>query len=449
MVQGPADTGATRRPVSWRWLPIPALMSIAVVSDVLVAVLRHVQGGRGSAYGALLILPVVLGAFAAGRRTVLVLVAGVAATLVVPILAFGGAKYPGTAWSGAVLVSCVAGIVGLATEYVVRTARLQTAVAENRAALLDRLVATHSTIATSDFGLDDVLDSVARAALELTGADGAVVQMPEGDALVYRAVAGTASAFAGLRYPIEGSASGECLATGEWRVVPDTETAETVNRDVCRRIGIRSMVIVPLMHGGRPAGALEVHSATPGAVGTEEARVLALLGPVIGTGLARAELIATMAAHASTDSLTGLANRRSWDEQLVRAIAHAERTNETVSVVICDLDDLKLVNDREGHAAGDQFLRDVADRWRDGARASDLVARIGGDEFALLLPGADETGATEVVSRLLEHLPRGRAVSFGVAEWDLRESASELLARADARMYAAKRRGRSSSAGVR
>jgi len=444
-VREPAETGAMRRPVSWRWLSIPALLALAVGVDLLIALLRHVQGGRGSAYGALLILPVLLAAFAADRRTVLVVVGGVAATLVVPILAIGEPKYPGTAWSGAVLVTCVAGIVGLATEYVVRAARRQTAVAEDRAELLDRLVATHTAIATSDVGLDDVLESVAFAALELTGADGAVVQLPEGDALVYRAVAGSAAQFAGLRYPIEGSASGACLATGEPRVVSDTELAETVNRDVCRRVGIRSMVIVPLLQAGRPVAALEVQSATPGAVGSDEARVLALLGPVIATGLARAELIATMAAHAHTDALTGLANRRSWDEQLVRSLAHAERTNETVSVVVCDLDDLKLVNDREGHAAGDAFLRDVADRWREGARASDLVARIGGDEFALLLPGADEVGAAEVVMRLLEHLPRGRSVSIGVAEWDLRESASELQARADARMYAAKRRGRSAS----
>src|SRR5262249_35980904 len=159
-----------------------------------------------------------------------------------------------------------------------------------------------------------------------------------------------------------------------------------------------------------PAAALEVHSSIPNAVGADEARVLALLGPVIGTGLARAELMATMEAHARTDALTGLANRRSWDDQLVRAIAQAERTHETVTVVICDLDDLKLVNDREGHGAGDAFLRDIADRWREGARASDLVARIGGDEFALLLPGADEAGATEVVTRLLERLPSGRSV---------------------------------------
>ena len=249
----PAETGATQRPVSWRWLSIPALLALAVGFDLLIALLRHVQGGRGSAYGALLILPVLLVAFAADRRTVLVVVGGVAATLVVPILAIGEPKYPGTAWSGAVLATCVAGIVGLATEYVVRTARSQTAVAEDRVELLDRLVATHTAIATSDVGLDDVLESVAFAALELTGADGAVVQLPEGDALVYRAVAGTAAPFAGLRYPIEGSASGECLATGEPRVVSDTELAETVNREVCRRVGIRSMVIVPLLQAAVPS----------------------------------------------------------------------------------------------------------------------------------------------------------------------------------------------------
>jgi len=97
------------------------------------------------------------------------------------------------------------------------------------------------------------------------------------------------------------------------------------------------MVLVPLLHAGRPAGVLKVYSAEPGKVGANEARVLGLLGNVIGTGLARAELFATMTEHAVTDALTGLANRRSWDEQLSRAIAHAERTHETLSVAVCDV----------------------------------------------------------------------------------------------------------------
>ena len=110
--------------------------------------------------------------------------------------------------------------------------------------------------------------------------------------------------------------------------------------------------LVPLLHAGRAAGVLKVYSSEPGAVGADEARVLGLLGNVIGTGLARAELFATMTEHASTDALTGLANRRSWDDQLARAIAHAERTHETLSVAVCDVDGLKQLNDRRGSRSG-------------------------------------------------------------------------------------------------
>jgi diguanylate cyclase (GGDEF)-like protein len=205
------------------------------------------------------------------------------------------------------------------------------------------------------------------------------------------------------------------------------------------------MVVVPLIHAGRAAGVLKVYSAEVEAVGVDEARVLGLLGNVIGTGLDRAELFATMTEHASIDALTGLANRRSWDDQLTRAIAHAERTHETLSVAVCDVDGLKELNDRRGHAAGDELLRSLADRWRAEARAADLIARIGGDEFAILLPGADEAGAHDVVERLIASLPNGMSVSFGVAEWDLREDGVGLMARADLRMYDEKRRSKARS----
>jgi diguanylate cyclase (GGDEF)-like protein len=306
--------------------------------------------------------------------------------------------------------------------------------------MLDRLVRTHTAIAMSDFGFDDVLETVVDEALDLTGGDAAVVEVPDGDCLVYRAVAGTAAPHLGLRLPIAGSASGLCLARMEPIVVLDTETDERVDREACRRVGARSMVVVPLVHAGRAAGVLKVYARTPAAVGGDAARLLGLLGQVIGTGLARAELLAEMAERAQTDALTGLANRRSWDDQLARAIAHAVRTNETLSVAVCDVDGLKQVNDRDGHAAGDALLRDIASRWSARARASDLVARIGGDELAVLLPGADEVAAADVVARLAAALPLGCSVSVGIAEWDLRETGGELMARADLRMYEAKRR---------
>jgi diguanylate cyclase (GGDEF)-like protein len=424
-----------------RRLPTGALFLLPLLCDVLVALLREAQGGAQSGYAALLVLPVVWVALIGSRRSVLLAVAALAATVAIPIVVVGAPSYPSTGWRGAFLLTLVSTIVGLVAEHGVRTTRRHGEAEAHRARVLDRLVQTQSAIVMSDFAFDDVLETVVDEALALTNADAAVVELPEGDDLVYRAVAGAAQSFSGLRLPRDGSVSGQCLATVEPLVVPDTETDDRVDREACRRIGARSMVVVPLLHAGRAAGVLKIYSAEPGAVGADEARVLGLLGHVIGSALARAEVFATMTEHASTDALTGLANRRNWDDQLARAIAHAERTHETLSVALCDVDGLKEINDREGHAAGDELLRGIAERWRADARAADLIARIGGDEFAILLPGADEVAAQDVVARLVGVLPPSTSVSFGIAEWDLREDALDLMARADLRMYDAKRRG--------
>jgi len=424
----------------WSRLPAEALLVLPLGVEAVIGLLRDAHGGNQSGFGALVVLPVVWVAFVAGRGGVLAVVAGAALTLVVPIVVVGAPSYPEAAWRGAFLLTLVSAIVGLLIEYGVVRVRRDGEESDRRASLLDRLIRTHTAIAVSDFGLRDVLETVVDEAIDLTGADAAVVEMPDGEDMVYRAVAGTAIPYLGLRVPAAASASGHCLSRMEPVVIPDVSRDGRVDRDACLRVGARSMVIVPLIHAGVAAGVLKVYSGTPGAVGQDEARVLGLLGNVIGTGLARAEVLATMSEHAQTDALTGLANRRSWDDQLARAIAHARRTHETVSVAVCDVDGLKHVNDTRGHAAGDLLIVGIARCWSENARGSDLVARIGGDEFAVLLAGADEIAAADVMARLVRALPSGSAVSFGIAEWDMRESPDELMARADLRMYDAKRR---------
>jgi diguanylate cyclase len=394
----------------------------------------------GSGLAPLLILPVMWTAFVAGRTALAALVVGVAATLFAPIFVVGAPDHPASGWHRAALLTFVAAVVGVVTRESAGRIRRDAEDAERRASMLDRLIRTHTAIAMSDFGLDDVLETIVDEALDLTGADAAVIELPEDDVMVYRAVAGTAVAHAGMRFARDGSASGRALEQLEALVIADTEEDARVDREACRQVGARSLVVVPLLHAGRATGVLEVYSAEPGKVGRDEARLLGLLAHVSGSGLARAELFAELAEHASTDALTGLANRRSWDTQLTRAIAQAQRTNETVSVAVVDVDGLKSVNDRLGHAAGDNLLREIAARWSASARASDLIARTGGDEFAVLLPGADELAAADVVARLVETLPDGCSVSFGIAEWDLREDGDDLMARADVRMYGAKRR---------
>lgn len=153
------------------------------------------------------------------------------------------------------------------------------------------------------------------------------------------------------------------------------------------------------------------------------------------------------------DQLTGLLNRRGFGEQAVRAFAIARRTDQPISVVMSDLDHFKGVNDEYGHAAGDAALEHFANLLTDGRRAEDIVARMGGEEFALVLPGVELEKCMEIADSLCTRLATtplvvdGRAVemtaSFGVAMIAERDSTlTDVIVRADRALYRSKRAGR-------
>lgn len=163
----------------------------------------------------------------------------------------------------------------------------------------------------------------------------------------------------------------------------------------------------------------------------------------VSENLRRRHLASVLRTVAREDPLTGLANRRSWDERLDAELERAKRSGEAVSVVVADLDGFKAVNDAHGHHAGDRLLQATASSWRAATRGGgDFLARLGGDEFGLLLSGADEVGARGLARRLTEALPAGLSASVGVVTWDRVEGASDLVRRADRAMYHAKRRRR-------
>jgi diguanylate cyclase (GGDEF)-like protein len=145
---------------------------------------------------------------------------------------------------------------------------------------------------------------------------------------------------------------------------------------------------------------------------------------------------------AGIDELTGLPNRRAWNAELPRALERARRDGGELSVAMLDLDHFKRFNDRHGHAAGDAVLKAAGAAWHGELRAVDMLARHGGEEFALLLPDAGELAAEEIVERLRMSTPERQTVSAGVATWDGAESADDLVARADRALYAAKAGGR-------
>lgn len=177
-------------------------------------------------------------------------------------------------------------------------------------------------------------------------------------------------------------------------------------------------------------------SAVPGA----PAAWLAILLTTLAVAGSIRALVHALARAATTDPLTGLANRRAFEPQLERELARWQRFGQGLCVAVLDLDGFKQVNDRRGHYAGDRLLVETTTAWRSALRAFDVLARSGGDEFLLLLPFTSTDTATAVLQRL-RHLHDQR-FSAGVSEAMPGDTPSGLLRRADAACYRAKELGR-------
>jgi diguanylate cyclase (GGDEF)-like protein/PAS domain S-box-containing protein len=145
---------------------------------------------------------------------------------------------------------------------------------------------------------------------------------------------------------------------------------------------------------------------------------------------------------ARSDALTGLPNRRALDESLPRDMARARRNQEPLCLAIVDIDHFKAYNDTHGHLAGDGVLRQCAIAWDSALRGEDTIVRFGGEEFLVVLPNCRLEQAEEIVERLRAATPSGLTCSAGLAKWDYCETVDELLGRADAALYAAKKGGR-------
>jgi diguanylate cyclase (GGDEF)-like protein len=170
---------------------------------------------------------------------------------------------------------------------------------------------------------------------------------------------------------------------------------------------------------------------------------VSVFGTVAVIGAIVVGLVSVLHLAAREDPLTGLANRRSWDERLEEELERARRTGAALSIAMIDLDGFKAVNDRDGHEAGDRLLQGLAHAWQAVVRGGgDFLARLGGDEFGLLAPTSDASGIRRLTKRLEDVSPKGASCSIGAATWDRTERAQDLLRRADQAMYETKQRRR-------
>ncbi len=203
-----------------------------------------------------------------------------------------------------------------------------------------------------------------------------------------------------------------------------------------RSAGATSMAVLP----AGPGRILVV--ADPSSVGltTEHCELLELLAAQASVCLRTAASVRALREQAATDPLTGLGHHATFHTELAEA-----RASGDVGVLVIDVDSFKAYNDRHGHPAGDRALRATADALADALRRGDALFRIGGDEFAALLPGVDAPTALEVARRLhaaVEAAGSGLAVSLGAAAARPGEDADGVLARADRALYSVKRGGR-------
>jgi len=193
---------------------------------------------------------------------------------------------------------------------------------------------------------------------------------------------------------------------------------------------------------GHALGSVCVFDTTPRVWQSGQLESLADVALLVGNEIERRDLVRRLAIESRSDALTGMANLRAWEEELPSALRRAERLGHSLSVVLIDLDHFEAYNERHGRPAGDSALRDIGGRWRAHVRDVDLLARIGGEEFGLLLPGCDAETALDSVNRMRSDIPADLTASAGVVAWALPLTAEQFVAEADRALYRAKSDGR-------
>src|SRR3954454_19851022 len=295
--------------------------------------------------------------------------------------------------------------------------------------------------------LDEVLSRVLEAAGTLDGADAALMMLPDaqgGKPLV--ATLGL-SVEEAERHAITGPPDGRLARTITMSYTYPELEQQARNGD---EGVIHAGLAIPLPGESQTLGYLTVFTRRPAhQFSDEDVRQLEALALRAGPAIENARRFREARQLADLDALTGLHNRRFFHETLARECARAHRYERKLSLIVFDLDDFKDVNDRIGHLAGDAVLAEAAERVRDVVRTADIACRVGGDEFAVILPESSLQDADQLYRRILQAVssrPLGQAgklyLSAGVAELRPEDDPVSFFQRADDALYRAKEAGK-------
>jgi diguanylate cyclase (GGDEF)-like protein len=429
--------------VPWRRLPtilgvVPSLLFL-----VSLALLRDVSGVV-MGVGALALIPVFWVAMHGTRSQLLVLIGGVCLFFIAPDLPAGDpVQHPLSVWRITLVFGAASAIIGVAVQNLVGRVR------SNAAALAvrERDLETVADLLRSLPLTTDARERVCAGVCELSGAHFAVL-LEARDEGSLEWTAGSGLSLPATAFTPDDGASAAMLAfsSGEALFMSPVRGGDIPELDGVAALDgpnwPAALLLEPIHHGDEVAGVLVAGWREPPPDDERRARGLVrLLASEAAFVIERADLLSQLTEFALTDELTGLPNRRAWDERLEQAIREPER----VCVAVLDLDRFKSYNDLHGHQAGDRFLKEAAAAWRAQLRPSDVIARYGGEEFVVLLREGDLDAARGIVDRLRAATPRGQSCSAGIARREGGETADGLLGRADHALYEAKRAGRDRS----
>ena len=321
---------------------------------------------------------------------------------------------------------------------------------ERQRAVQLETINTLSKQTASVLDLKELLAKVCPLVVECFSVDHVSILLNEGDQLVVRAQHGKLTPLfnEGKHLPSSGGLCARALQTGKTVVENDVGKVPGYIAGYAESV---AEMCLPLIARGEPLGVLALDSATLGGFRSVDVRALESVADICAIAIQNARYFEQTRQMAFVDGLTGVYNRRYFEQRILEELERATRYAGGLAVLMLDIDHFKRINDESGHLLGDEVLRQLSHILTQQMRKVDVVCRYGGEEFSILVPqttGEHALGVAEKVRKVIEEwsfpgVPRPVTVSIGVADFpENGATRDELVKAADAALYAAKQAGR-------